>query len=442
MAALKRYPLPSRQRLVEHILHHPSLVAGVRELPPPVLGRLVDEVGLESAGELIALASTEQLQHIFDADLWESEQAGRDPHFDAARFATWLEVMSEAGEAAVVERLRQLPVELVSLAVHRLILVIDMDALWAEMAASEEDMALVDKALDGCLGDEWEEFRLVARDPLAWDTVFGALMALDRDHHDLLRRILERCRQLSTELIEDNGSLYDVLTADEMLETEMRAERDERRAAQGHVAPSDARSFLELARTTEATLRTRDPVTRAYFRELEAHRGEARTSSSAIETREGGAPGAEALLGLLAGAGVIQSAHDSIAALGPRSSDEALSVRDGSLEQALRELSEARPEAHAERMEELGFLANVLMEGWAPEAQRLRPAEAIEAAVEVIELGLSQVRSAPGPTRGERAVDVLSTTHLDQLFHVGWHALHKNASTRSSTAFKFSPKSR
>ena len=94
MERLARYEPPSAGRLLRHVLERPELVREVRELRPAELGKLIDFVGLEGAGELVALATTEQLERVFDEDLWTSERAGEDPHFDSKRFATWLEVIA------------------------------------------------------------------------------------------------------------------------------------------------------------------------------------------------------------------------------------------------------------------------------------------------------------------------------------------------------------
>src|SRR5574340_561157 len=57
--------------------------------------RRIERVGLEDAGELMALATTEQLLHVFDETLWTSAAPGRDERLDPERFAVWLEVMLE-----------------------------------------------------------------------------------------------------------------------------------------------------------------------------------------------------------------------------------------------------------------------------------------------------------------------------------------------------------
>ena len=47
-----------------------------------MLGRVIDHVGLEDAGELVALATTDQLRRIFDDDLWHAPAPGKDETFD------------------------------------------------------------------------------------------------------------------------------------------------------------------------------------------------------------------------------------------------------------------------------------------------------------------------------------------------------------------------
>src|SRR5207244_3133675 len=111
-----------------------------------------------------------------------------------------------------------------------------------------EEAEQIERALETSVFEEWEEFRLIARDPDVWDDVWNALLSLDRDHHDRLRAILEQCCTMSTEYISGQGGLFQVLTSAEMLEGDVGATRDDRRVAEGFVSPADARAFLELAR--------------------------------------------------------------------------------------------------------------------------------------------------------------------------------------------------
>src|SRR6516225_8719822 len=115
MTSIARTNVPTATRLLMRILERPGLVAAVRELPGAVLGKLIDRIGLEDAGDLVALASTAQLERVFDDDLWRAERAGGDETFRPERFALWLRVMMEAGESSLVRRLCELPQDLLAL---------------------------------------------------------------------------------------------------------------------------------------------------------------------------------------------------------------------------------------------------------------------------------------------------------------------------------------
>jgi hypothetical protein len=160
--------------------------------------------------------------------------------------------MLEAGEEFAACKLAELPEDLVTLALHRNMLAINIEALAiAASTRSPEGDGLTEKALESCLCEEIDEYRIISRNHAGWDSILAVLLALDRDHHDFLARVLEHCCHMATELIDDNGGLYQVLTSDETLESDVGAEREERRAEEGFIAPSGAASFLALARTTE-----------------------------------------------------------------------------------------------------------------------------------------------------------------------------------------------
>ncbi len=169
-------PLPSRKvaprALLTRILDEPNLVAAVQALPAPALGKLIDHVGLEDAGEIVALATTLQLKRIFDDDLWRSERPGKDETFDANRFALWLEVMLEAGETFAAEKLAELPEDLVTLALHKHVLVINIEELALAMAdRMSDDDELTEKALESCLCEEIDEYRIISRNHEGWDAI-------------------------------------------------------------------------------------------------------------------------------------------------------------------------------------------------------------------------------------------------------------------------------
>jgi uncharacterized protein DUF6178 len=392
-----KIPANSRQ-LLARILEMPDLALAVQALPARVLARVIDAVGLEDAGEIVAFASPAQLAEVFDEDLWRSEQPGGDDRFDGDRFLVWLEVMTEAGDAFVAERLASIPEDLVTLALHEHLLVLDVDELLAEMRGlDEDDGKAVEKALSNCLSEEIDQYQLVARRHDGWDTVLAAVLAMDRDHHTLLTRILERLCAMTAEHVDREGGLHGALTAEEMLEADVAADREDRRAEAGYVAPSEARAFLKLARQALAELpKEHDPVTRAYFRGL----------GRSFEV-PAGEP--SALARVLLQAGVVAPSAGGTPLLG-----SGVTPREPLLVRSMRALAESDPVAFAARGEEIAYLANVLVVGTSIEGRRYRPAEAVQKVIEVCSRGLELA------SKQADAIAILRQHPAEGLFRLAW----------------------
>lgn len=337
---------------------------------------MIARVGVEDAGELVALATSEQLAELFDLDLWRSDRAGDDERFDAGRFVLWLEVMLEAGERFVAERLAELSPDLLTLALHRKVLVLSLADLAEELQAGDDDAELAEKALSDCLSEELDDYQLIWRGGEGWDTVLSALLALDSDHHSLVVDLLERCAALSRAQLEDGDGLASVLGAEETLEEDVAGEREERRAQRGYVAPSAAKAFLRLARAPEqeTPFTERDALTRAYFRNL--------APASLAPAR------ATPVTGLLRGS---------------RAVEEPLVIQE------LRALAERGPELFTQRSEELAYLVNVLLAAHEIDGRRLRPYEAVELALRTVSRGLAAVGR-----------EQLARCGCDGLFRLAW----------------------
>ena len=412
-------PAPARPRqLLHRILDDPDLVASVQALAPRALGLLIHRVGLEDAGELVSLATTEQLAAVFDDDLWQSGRPGQDEAFDPRRFALWLEVMIEAGDQFAASRVIELDDDLIALALHRLVLVIDMDQLAVEMAdrGDDDEAELIEKALESCPHEELGQYRVIAHRHDGWDSIISLLLALDQQHHDYLERLLDRLAHVSRASIEDGGGLYEALTAEETLEADAAAEREGRRGREGFVAPSDAAAFLALARSTEVgdplAGKTDDPVTRAYFRDL----------APAVQPVRSAAPPDAGLVDLLRDEGVLAPAHEGGRPLLEAGADAAPG-RATLFRGALAALAARDPALHERRLLELNYLANVLIAGCALEGRRFRPFEAAAAAVATCNLGLERLlhEAAPG---GMDAAELAARTGAVALFRTGWRVLH------------------
>lgn len=396
---------PSASSLLARVLSTPELAAQVQALPGALLAKLIAQIGLEDAGELIALASSAQLAEAFDEDLWRSSRPGEDPRFDSQRFLLWLEILGEAGESVVAARLAELSPDLVTLAFHRHLLVIPLDDLREELTADDDDDAqAAEKALENCLSEELDDYQLIWRGGDGWDSLLSALLALDRDHHALAAKLLERCASLSRRQLDEHGGLCEVLSAAETLEVDLGAERESRRAERGYVAPSAAAAFLRLAlrpAAPDSSFRERDATTRAYFRELSR---QSPTPTPKPTQRVD-------LVRLLAASGI----SENVAA--PRRLQPASGPREPLVLAALRELLTRRPEKVAERSEELAYLSNVLLEGASVNGRPLRPAEAVEHVLTCVSLGLLIAAARQVPT-AERAAELLTEQACDGLFRL------------------------
>src|SRR5258706_14710799 len=106
-------PAPDPRALLDRILDVPQLAHVVPRLQPEVLHRLIQRCGLEDCGELVALATPDQLARVFDLDLWRAGQPGLDEQFDAGRFGVWLEVLVESGASVAAQTLANMDAGLV-----------------------------------------------------------------------------------------------------------------------------------------------------------------------------------------------------------------------------------------------------------------------------------------------------------------------------------------
>jgi Family of unknown function (DUF6178) len=125
------------RHLLTRILDTPNLAQVVQNLDPRLLHQLVRHCGLEDCGEIIALATTEQLTRVFDDDLWRSNEAGKEDQFDEDRFGLWLEVLAEVGVASAARKIAEMDFDFVTAAISRHVLVLDQELILLGRAAAE-----------------------------------------------------------------------------------------------------------------------------------------------------------------------------------------------------------------------------------------------------------------------------------------------------------------
>jgi hypothetical protein len=417
--------------LVARILEDPALVTAVQRLPPVALLRLIDHVGLEDAGELVALATVDQLCRVFDEDVWQSVRPGEEERFDPERFTLWLEVMLEVGESFAADKLAELPEDLVELALHQHIMVISLQEL-ALLISEGEGQVPLEKVVEDSPCLELGDYCLIARRHDSWEAIATVLLALDERHSHVLQPMLERLWRVTNDWVYGQGGLYQVLTSAEMLEADPAAGREDRRARAGFVAASSARSFLALGRTDDiASLLQkplRDPITRAFFREYEP--------APLDISRPAHQPAHPDLRELLEAAG--QAPAPRLLESAPEEPPAAQTL----LARGLLELAGRHPALHGERMHEMGYLASVLLAGAGSQGAPLRPSGAAQAAVATCSLGLEHALAELDDhgTKAERARPAESAAkHLqrlsgDVLFRVGWGLLQAEVSLPAAAA--------
>lgn len=428
MTLAKRDPhgLRTTRSLLNSLIELPDLASTIQALPTQTFAALIRKVGVEDAGELVALATTEQLVHAFDEDLFVGERAGEREALDVGRFVVWLEVLLEAGDEVAADRIAELEEDFVAHALGGVIVVLEEDALRERLDdGDEDDVRQVDKSIESALTEDIDGYILVAKRHDGWDAVLALVLALDRNHRALLVRLLDRLARAGSVYLEELEELSTVLSEGESLAEDVEAAREERRSKEGYVEARAARAFLSLARrpAEERQPPDRDPLTRAYFRDVDRDRPtmpgpHGRATASALppavlrELEESGSDGR------------------GRAALGGSSTRTTVGV----LTEALRELGRDEPAAFAARMEEFAYLANVLLAGHERDGARLRPREAADAVLATVSYGaLVHLRARPSkneqrvpPTPRELA-EVLRQRSADILFRVGSSALASGA---------------
>jgi hypothetical protein len=396
----------SSSTLLARLIDSPHLVQTVRALEPSVFAALVRRVGVEDAGEIVAVATTEQLVAAFDEDLFRNERPGERETFDREKFVRWLEVILEGGDALAAKRIVELSFDFVVQALSSIVLVIDHDALSEQMGQGGDDADTVDKAIESALSEEIDGYLLVSKHHAGWDAALALILALDRDDRAFLVQVLDRCADMNSRYLDELEELAGVLNAADSLAEDVEAEREERRSARGFVEPRAARSFLAFAKMppSEEEPLTRDAVTRAYFRNL---------SSEAIPFRTNSEEESAKLL-----LAITDAVSTPAMPISSESSNE--STPENRLILAMRRLHERDADVWAKRMEELAYLANVVWSGAHHERNRFERIEAAEAAIATVGLGaeldvLEGARRKKRPSADELC-DVLLRCPADLLF--------------------------
>jgi hypothetical protein len=423
-------PEPSRD-LITRIVDTPQLAAAVSRLQPEILHRVIQQYGLESCAELVALATPEQLTRVFDLDLWRGQGPGAEEQLDAERFGVWLEVLLESGADFAAATIARMDVDLVVAALARHIRVFDVVALLTAVEEEWVDVGLRDADLSCDIGG----FRIGPRRSEVWDAIITVLAALDEQDRDTFRRLMAGCRALSNSRPEEDGCHALLTDADQTL-FDLAVSREQRRERSGYVPPLQAQAFLAASRGIDlahASAPGPDPIAAAALRGIEpaddVPPGEAPTES--LNPSDGetvgadGAAGVAAIVDALLEAGVLQPPARGLLAA---SADE---QRRLPIEVLMAHVAEHASHAFSARSGELAYLSNVLVAGCPLQSRTFTPEEASKAVLATCNLGLEH-----WPAHWARGTavppDLLVHQELVPLFQVGWTVLHRDVAMRAA----------
>lgn len=344
----------------------PDLAALVPSLQPEVLHRVIQTCGLEACGDLLALATRDQIRQLSDLDLWRPERPGQPEIFDAGRFAVWLEVLVDQDESAAARTLAALDREVVTTGLSDHIRVFERGTL-SSFETTDGDLMADRTPLDRPTAD-LGGFVVIARRSDAWDAILAALAALQSEDPACFVEIMDGVRTVSNSTPESDG-LDELAEAGEQLRHDARVGRDERREAQGYVSAGDARAFLQAARNSRAEAPT-------------------------VNVRRG--------------AGIIDPPGHALL-------DRRSSAHLERLRREMETLADHDPDRYAARSADIARLANTLVAGCSMQGRSFTPDESREAAAATCNLGLEHLGAPEG---------FLIHHDLIGIFQAGFTALH------------------
>src|SRR5215472_16850540 len=243
--------------VLARILDTPHLDHVVPRLQPDLLHRVIQSCGLEVCGELVMLATPEQLTRIFDLDLWRAAEPGMDEQFDGKRFGLWLEVLAECGVEMAAQKLTQIDVEVVvaGLSEHARVL----EGAVVTPYRTTDGIEFIGIRETGELACDIGGYRLVAKRTDSWQAIVEILVSLDTEHPDYFHQVMRGCRALSNSGRELDG-LDNLLAEKDQTMFDLALDRERRRDKKGYVPPAQARAFLEMSRRLRLESDTMPPA--------------------------------------------------------------------------------------------------------------------------------------------------------------------------------------
>ncbi len=388
-------------KFLETLLDNPELPTFIAHLETPTLNKLIEHVGLEDAGPLIFYTTDHQLRSILDESLWASLAPGKPETHRPEEFIRWLYILEEQGETFLAHRLVGLGIDYVLLNFSQLAAVNSPQAI-----LSEEYEVLQQYAGPAAYAEEFSGYYVTAVYDEEWDIIRAALAALQAEHPEFLDNMLYR-------MTRDEGHY---------LMHDISGDRRDSKESAGYVTPESARAFLELTKQTSlasiAIGENHDPVSKRYLSQLGAgsHEDPAMQSNEAelrmdsSQSQEPDASRQKDLEELLIQAEIVTNETENLLLSAPEQ-DTVLPVKS-----ALDGLQFVDAKLFSERLSELVYLSNVLINGTTLDGKQLTEVEAAHAVLATCNIGMSYLGEGVGDDQCVRE-------GLVRLFRIGWRVL-------------------
>jgi hypothetical protein len=420
----------TRPRLLQTLQDNPALPVLLGKLQPTALAGLLDRVGLNDAGELMALAPTRNLLQALDESLWKSPAAGAADAFDATVLIEWLEAWNEIGDSFVADRLAAMSDDYRALCLSHLVTVRRHHTL-AFLAIPPDD---VDVELDTLRPSEscalYGPYMITPIED-EWDIVRASLDALWTEQPECLLRTLG--------MLDGAESMLAAPEARNRLSIDIARERERHRENLGYVTAPGACAFLVFAATASleelAALSAYDEETRRHLAAFGASHDAASPIHAAEEVdsvESDDAVGLKPDLQENSRRSGFSPTHfetdevelDRLRTVLEREqllvSQDTLLLTDqqarkhSALTQLLTELAATDQPAFERCARELAYLANVVLVGVRVKGAPLSEIEARDRAYATCDRGLELVREH------DMAVQVDREPGLIRLFAMGW----------------------
>ncbi|MDA1075485.1 MAG: DUF6178 family protein [Proteobacteria bacterium] len=402
------------QRLLPALLEDPALPAYIEALPPPILKRLIDTIGINDAGDIIALASASQLASVLDESIWQNAAPGEPELLNPLEVLRWLDVLNDQGASVVADRLYELGEEFVLAAFAKLV---NVGFAVGDPPRDGYSMVLEPFLVSSFYEDEWASLEYT-------------LVALYNDYPRFLLRVFDR--------LVDEESMLSTGDARRTVNVDAQAEREIRRTAAGYVTSESAAQFLETAANTAleelVASSEYDLITRRCFMFARSGAPASRSGAGSTFNAPDNAPdetsddppseqsSVAAAAASFSGLDNLLRSHEILGA-GPVALLTApASGRSSRLLTLLDDLGDRFPQALNDRGIELAYLSNVLISGTQLQGERLDERAAAEIVIATADLGLDYIAATETVTDSTQTW-LTRAPGVVRLFGVGWNLL-------------------